>query len=289
MRATTPRVAIALSVVAAVVAVGAGASAFGPSRSDVVAYELDAQAATVDASGASASPGPTANPPAVTPSQPAPTTGAAKTPTKAPSKAPTACKQGDKQLPVEQFLAQIRSYGPVTVDGRQSPADCATIKKFQSRFGISPANGQAGRTTADVARRIAGSLTPAERAKCNAGSGTTACVDLTLQTVWVVKNGAVVFGPTVVRTGKAGYATPSGTFKIDDRSLKAWSNPYEVWLPYWQHITRGDGFHETTTYIHNTAIGSHGCVNLLHSDAKTMWTTIGYGTTVKLFGRRPGT
>jgi hypothetical protein len=47
-----------LGVVAAVVAAGAGASAFGPSRSDVVAYERDAHEA-VDASGANASPGPT--------------------------------------------------------------------------------------------------------------------------------------------------------------------------------------------------------------------------------------
>ena len=107
--------------------------------------------------------------------------------------------------------------------------------------------------------------------------------------MWVVKNGVVVFGPTVVRTGKPGFATPSGTFTIDDRALKEWSKPYEVWLPYWQHITGGDGFHETTTYIHNTAIGSHGCVNLLHGDAKALWTAIGYGTTVKLFRRRPGT
>jgi hypothetical protein len=187
------------------------------------------------------------------------------------------------------LLAEIGSYGPITVDGRQSGADCATIKKFQSRFGISPANGRAGATTADVARRIAASLKPAEQAKCGAGSGTAACVDLTLQTMWVVKNGAVVFGPTVVRTGMRGFATPAGTFKIDDRNTKEWSNPYKVWLPYWQHFTRGDGFHETTTYIHNGGIGSHGCVNLLRGDAKALWTTIGYGTTVKTFGRRPGT
>ena len=29
------------------------------------------------------------------------------------------------------------------------------------------------------------------------------------------------------------------------------------------------------TYIHNTAIGSHGCVNLLPADAKKLWNTIG--------------
>lgn len=280
MRVSTSRVAmVLLGAVATVVAVGAGASAFGPSRSDVVAYELDAQRA-VDTSGANASPGPT-------PTAPSPSASPSTSPSTTPAK--SGCKQGDKQLVVEQYLAQIKTYGPVTVDGVQSDADCAAIKKFQTRFGIRPVDGRPGRTTADVARRIAGSLTAAEQAKCHAGSGTTACVDLTLQTVWVVKNGTVVLGPTVVRTGKAGFATPSGTFKIGGRALKSWSVPYKVWLPYWQQITGGDGFHETTTYIHNTAIGSHGCVNLLPSDAKAMWTTIGSGTTVKLFGRRPGT
>jgi len=35
--------------------------------------------------------------------------------------------------------------------------------------------------------------------------------------------------------------------------------------------------------------GSHGCVNLLRSDARDLWNLIGYNTTVKTFGRRPGT
>jgi lipoprotein-anchoring transpeptidase ErfK/SrfK len=190
---------------------------------------------------------------------------------------------------VETALAQIGTYGPVTVDGHQSAADCAAIKKLQQRFGISPANGKAGTTTASVARRIAVSLTAAERARCGAGAGLTACVDLTQQTVWVVRDGAVVFGPTVTRTGMAGFGTPAGTYRINFRNIREWSDKYEVWLPYWQHFTLGMGFHATTTYIHNGAIGSHGCVNLLAGDARTMWNLINYGTTVRVFGQRPGT
>jgi lipoprotein-anchoring transpeptidase ErfK/SrfK len=280
---------MALLVIAAVVAVSAGANAFGSSRSGVVALELY-DAAPADTSGADASPGPTpsvaASPSTQPPSSPSPS----PTPTKSPTKSPTpaTCVQGDKHRQVEELLAQIGSFGSITVDGQQSATDCATIKKFQSRYGISPANGRAGGTTADVARRIAGSLSNAERAKC-ASSGTVVCVDLTLQTLWVVRGGAVVLGPTVIRTGMAGFATPAGTYKINERNLKEWSDKYKVWLPYWQHFTQGDGFHETTTYIHNSGIGSHGCVNLLRADAKALWDTVGYGTTVKTFGRRPGT
>jgi lipoprotein-anchoring transpeptidase ErfK/SrfK len=115
------------------------------------------------------------------------------------------------------------------------------------------------------------------------------CVDLTQQTAWVVRDGAIVLGPTVTRTGMRGFATPAGTFKIDGRNIREWSDPYKVWMPYWQHFTKGDGFHETTTYIHDKGIGSHGCVNLLRGDAKTLWNIVGVGTAVKLFGRRPGT
>ena len=60
-------------------------------------------------------------------------------------------------------------------------------------------------------------------------------------------------------------------------------------MPYWQRFYGGMGFHQTTTYIHNKAIGSHGCVNLLASDAKAMWDLGAVGTRVYLFGRRSGT
>jgi hypothetical protein len=173
----------------------------------------------------------------------------------------------------------------VTVDGLQSAADCNAIKKFQQRYGIRPAAGRAGPTTRDVARRLA----ETETAECEAGSGTTFCVNLTLQTVWAMRNGRVVMKPTVTRTGMPGYRTPAGTYAVDWRNAKEWSRPYEVWLPYWQHFTQGMGFHETTTYIHDAGIGSHGCVNLLPADARRMWELGESGTRVHLFGRRPGT
>ena len=177
----------------------------------------------------------------------------------------------------------------MSVDGRQSPTDCAAIRVFQQRFGVEPATRQADATTADVARRIATSSQPANLQRCDADVGVTACVDLTLRTAWVMRDGAVVAGPTVVRTGFAGHATPAGTFRINKRAEKEWSDPYEVWLPYWQRFIGGIGFHETTTYLHDAERGSHGCVNLLHRDAVAMWDHLQTGARVHTFGRRPGT
>lgn len=196
------------------------------------------------------------------------------------------CATGKYQKQVEGYLKKIGGFGAVSVDGKQSAADCTAIKKFQKRFGIQPAQGLAGPTTFDVAKRLAGTNTAACKAK---KSGLTFCVNLTLQTTWVMKNGKVHLKPTVTRTGMKNYRTPAGTYKINKRTKKEWSDPYEVWLPYWQRFSGGKGFHQTTTYIHDKWRGSHGCVNLLPSDAKAYYGLGKIGSTVKTFGRRPGT
>jgi lipoprotein-anchoring transpeptidase ErfK/SrfK len=282
----TFRVVLPLGAAIAVVLLGVGAYAFGPARA--AASQQERSVPMTGITGESASPRP--EPSRTTESAPptAPTSQAATAP---PKSAPaTQCAQGERQREVETSLSRLDGYGPVTVDGVQSEADCAAIVKFQRRFGISPAKGRAGPTTADVARRIATSHTAGERAKCNTGGAAlVVCVDLTQQTAWAVRDGAVVWGPTVVRTGMSGYATPGGRYQISGRARKEWSVPYKVWLPWWQAFNGGIGFHETTTYIHDGSIGSHGCVNLLHADAVSLWNLTATGTTVRVVGSRPGT
>ncbi|WP_245908015.1 L,D-transpeptidase family protein [Pseudosporangium ferrugineum] len=200
--------------------------------------------------------------------------------------AAASCATGRYQKQVEGYLKKLGGFGAVTVDGRQSAADCKAIKKFQSRYGIRPAAGLAGPTTHGVAKRLANTKTSSCRAP---RSGWRFCVDLTHQTTWVMKNGKVYRKPTVTRTGMNGYRTPTGTYKINKRTKKEWSNPYEVWLPYWQRFVGGIGFHQTTTYLHDAWRGSHGCVNLLPSDAKAYYKVGKIGRKVKVIGRRPGT
>ncbi len=197
-----------------------------------------------------------------------------------------ACPAGPYQRQVEGYLHQLGGYGAVVVDGKQSSGDCAAIKKFQQRFGIVPTSGVAGPTTVDVAARLVATKTAACAAK---STGITFCVDLTHQTTWVMKNGKVLRAPTITRTGMNGFRTPAGTYKINLRSSKEWSDPYHVWLPYWQRFVGGIGFHQTTTYIHDKWRGSHGCINLLPQDAQAYWGIGRIGLTVKVFGQRPGT
>jgi lipoprotein-anchoring transpeptidase ErfK/SrfK len=202
------------------------------------------------------------------------------------AKAAAGCATGKYQKAVEGYLKTLGGFGKVTVDGKQSAADCAAIKKFQQRYDVRPAAGLAGPTTYDVAKRLATTNTRACKAK---SKGTTVCVDLTHQTVWVMRDGKVYVKPTVTRTGKKGYRTPTGTYKINRRTKKEWSDPYKVWMPYWQRFVGGIGLHQTTTYLHDGWRGSHGCVNLLPADAKQLYGIGKIGMPVKVFGRRSGT
>ena len=200
--------------------------------------------------------------------------------------AAASCSTGKYQKQVEGYLKKLGGFGSVTVDGRQSAADCAAIKKFQSRYGIKPVAGLAGPTTYSVSKRLASTKTSSCKAR---SSGTTICVDLTQQTVYVMKNGKVSVKPTVTRTGMRGHRTPTGTFKINKRTKKEWSNPYKVWMPYWQRFVGGVGLHQTTTYLHDGWRGSHGCINLLQADAQQLYGIGKIGMTVKVYGRRSGT
>jgi lipoprotein-anchoring transpeptidase ErfK/SrfK len=202
------------------------------------------------------------------------------------SAAAGSCSTGKYHKAVEANLKKLGGFGKVTVDGKQSAADCAAIKKFQKRYGIQPAAGLAGPTTNDVAKRLATTNTKDCKAK---RTGTTICISLTRQTVWVMRKGKVLVKPTVTRTGMKGHRTPTGTFKISQHVKREYSEKYKVWMPYWQRFSGGNGLHQTTTYLHDMWRGSHGCVNLLAADAKQLYGIGKVGTTVKVFGRRPGT
>jgi peptidoglycan hydrolase-like protein with peptidoglycan-binding domain len=202
------------------------------------------------------------------------------------ARAAAGCSTGPRQREVESFIKRLGGFGTIVVDGKQTSTDCATIKRFQQRYGISPAAGYAGEITYIVSRRLVRTDTKA----CTARKGyITFCVDLTHQTIFVLDGYKVIWKPTPTRTGmRGGFQTPAGVYKIRFRNIREWSDPYEVWMPYWQRFYGGMGFHQTTTYLHNS-FGSHGCINLLPTDAKKLWSIGKIGTRVYIFGRRPGT
>jgi len=89
----------------------------------------------------------------------------------------------------------------------------------------------------------------------------------------------------IISSGKPGMDTPTGTFTINDKNPRHWSNKYSMWLPYWQQFkTGGWGIHElpeTNTWKevadHLGTPISHGCVRLGVGPAQTVydWTSMG--------------
>jgi hypothetical protein len=194
------------------------------------------------------------------------------------------CRTGPGQLTVEKYIARNPSLGKVIVDGRQTSAtECKAVKNFQARFGISPVAGYAGPTTGSVASRLLG----AHLSRCK--TGTRVCVDLSTQTFWMVRSSRIVMGPFPLRSGRTGgYQTPTGTFRIGTKKKMTVSSYYGTKMPYWQQFHRDMGFHETPSYLYQGP-GSHGCLNLLRRDAVKLYGLTQRGTTVQIFGRKPGT
>lgn len=98
--------------------------------------------------------------------------------------------------------------------------------------------------------------------------------------------GDVRLGLFKVSTGKKSMPTPTGTFAIGNKSIKAWSKKYGLWMPYWLGI-QGEqfGIHELPVWPGGYREGanhlgiavSHGCVRLGIGPAKELydWTSIG--------------
>ncbi|NFN92649.1 hypothetical protein FDB28_00865 [Clostridium botulinum] len=113
-------------------------------------------------------------------------------------------------------------------------------------------------------------------------------IDMTNQHLWFYKNGYLVVQSDIV-TGNmsAGYATPSGTYKLyykqKDTVLRGpgYASPVSFWMPF----NGGIGLHDANWRsefggeIYKNG-GSHGCINLPYSTAKSIYDNIPPKTTI---------
>lgn len=197
-------------------------------------------------------------------------------------------RTGPGQARVENYLqTQTTRFGQVIVDAKQDSVDCVAIKKFQASVGLALVTGFADEQTAEVADRLARSAP----ASCHAAvSATTVCVDLTHQTLWVMRGGSVIFSPAVVRSGAKSLVTPSGDFAVTEKKQVLVSSEYQTPLPYWERFHADLGIYATETSLYATADpGSNGCVNMLSSDAQKLYSLTRVGTPVHVFGHKAGT
>lgn len=188
---------------------------------------------------------------------------------------------GPYQRQVERWLKR-------KVDGKQSASDCAATRAFQKKQGIEPDIGFAYPVTWARMRLRSAMKNPNAAGKCPVRSYRVACVDLTRQLTWVQKGKKVLWGPVPMRSGRAGYRTRTGWFKIYWKHKNHWSTLYNSPMPYSQFFSGGQAFHAIYGSIYDPN-GSWGCVNLRLADARTLWNLTKTGDRVYAWGRRVGT
>lgn len=116
-------------------------------------------------------------------------------------------------------------------------------------------------------------------------------IDLNLksQIMTIFENGKLL-DAYMVSTGKASMPTPQGTFHIANKTPRAWSKKYGLYMPYWNAIVpSGDfGIHELPEWpggykegqFHLGIPVSHGCIRLGVGPAQRVYEWAPIGTTV---------
>ncbi|MDA0181907.1 L,D-transpeptidase family protein [Solirubrobacter phytolaccae] len=185
-----------------------------------------------------------------------------------PTTAVAAPRCDDKTAAVQERLSELHFPGGV-VDGCSGPSTKAALQAFQKANGLS-ADGVLGPKTR-AALDAPATLKPVSRKP-----GLHVEVDRSRQLLLVVEDGTVerIYS---VSTGKQGYETPAGTFKVGRKELRSWSVPYMVWLPYASYFNGGVAFHAGTTDVERA---SHGCVRVPAAFARELYDLLEPGTTV---------
>jgi len=95
-----------------------------------------------------------------------------------------------------------------------------------------------------------------------------------------------------VSSGKAAMPTPKGEFKVVNKSKKAWSKKYGLWMPYWLGLGNGEfGIHELPIWPNGYREGSnhlgkavsHGCIRLGIGPAQYLFDRVATGTKVQIY------
>ncbi len=86
-----------------------------------------------------------------------------------------------------------------------------------------------------------------------------------------------------ISSGRPGYSTPGGSYRVYRKERNSWSVPYSVWMPWASYFTGGIAFHQS----HSVPIypASHGCVRVNQYDAAMLYEFASYGTAVEVMWR----
>ena len=176
---------------------------------------------------------------------------------------------------LQQSLAALGFLPSDAIDGRPGPRTTSAVVAFQkwtglSRDGVVGASTQAALASATRPRPIA------------SGSGHRVEVLLDRQLALVIDAGQVT-RILDISSGKPGFDTPAGSFRVTRKEQRSWSVPYKVWLPWASYFVGGVAFHEYPDVPPVPA--SHGCVRVQRWDAQSLYNQTPIGTPVTVIAR----
>jgi peptidoglycan hydrolase-like protein with peptidoglycan-binding domain len=170
-----------------------------------------------------------------------------------------------------QRALKAARYPAGPLDGCVGPATRAALQAFQLAQGLVP-DGIAGPRTRAALRR------PRPVAVQSALPRVHVEVDRARQLLVLVRNGraAAVYAAS---TGRPGFETPTGRFRVARQEPRSWSWEYSTWLPWASYFipARGIAVHAGRT---PPRPDSHGCVRVPEPFAARIYRAMPPGTVV---------
>lgn len=119
-----------------------------------------------------------------------------------------------------------------------------------------------------VARAVAG--TPCV-------STARACIELSSDRAWLIRDGEVSYGPVPITSGRPGFRTPPGSFSVTFHSRDHISSIYDAPMPYSVFFNGGIAFHQGSL-----SQQSHGCIHLSRTAAREFFESLERGDVVQV-------
>nr|WP_157358013.1 L,D-transpeptidase [Amycolatopsis nigrescens] len=105
-----------------------------------------------------------------------------------------------------------------------------------------------------------------------------ACIQLGTNTSWLADQGVVTYGGVPITSGKPGYRTPTGSFKVQYKDIDHYSKQFNGPMPYSVFFTtNGIAFHQGSLKQK-----SHGCIHLSREAAITYFNALQPGDVVEV-------
>jgi len=129
-----------------------------------------------------------------------------------------------------------------------------------------------------------------ETKKAQASDGKVIDISINDQMMTIVENNRVI-NKFAVSTGTWDMPTPLGTFYIQNHIYDAYSQPYDLYMPYWMGLGGGYGIHGLPYWKYSWGrvyegvnhLGwrvSHGCIRVAVVNAEWLYSWAGNGTKV---------